>query len=81
MSGNFDLLVSDVGLPGLNGRQMADGGARVETPTLKILFMTGYAESATLAKGSLEAGMALIAKPFLIDALLAKVRFVLNASV
>ena len=40
-----DLLVSDIGLPGLNGRQLADA-ARVTRPGLKVLFVTGYAEDA-----------------------------------
>jgi len=42
----IDLLVTDVGLPGLNGRQLADH-ARGARPDLKVLFMTGYAENAT----------------------------------
>ena len=44
----IDLLVTDVGLPGLNGRQLADA-ARVKRPNLKILFMTGYAHNAAIA--------------------------------
>ena len=77
-SGPVDLVVSDVGLPGLNGRQMADA-ARVDSPRLKILFMTGYAESAASTEGFLEAGMAMIAKPFQMDAFLTKVRSLLDA--
>ena len=77
-SGRIDLVVSDVGLPGLNGRQMADA-ARVDRPALKILFMTGYAESAVSAEGFLEPGMAIIAKPFQMDAFLDKVRALLDA--
>ena len=44
-SQRVDLLVSDIGLPGLNGRQLADA-ARVKRPRLKVLFVTGYAEDA-----------------------------------
>ena len=40
----IDLLVTDVGLPGLNGRQLADA-ARATRPRLRVLFMTGYAEA------------------------------------
>ena len=69
----IDLLVTDVGLPGLNGRQLADQ-ARVRRPDLKVLFITGYAETATLANGILEPGMAMITKPFAIDALTQKIR-------
>ena len=51
----IDLLVTDVGLPGLTGRQLADQ-ARETRPGLKILFMTGYAESAAISQGFLQAG-------------------------
>jgi PAS domain S-box-containing protein len=69
----IDLLISDVGLPGLNGRQVADA-ARVLRPGLKVIFMTGYAETAVSAHGFLEPGMALIAKPFGLADLAAKIR-------
>jgi PAS domain S-box-containing protein len=69
----IDLLVTDVGLPGLNGRQMADA-ARLKRPDLKVLFMTGYAENAVIANGFLEPGMAMITKPFPIDVLAMRVQ-------
>ncbi len=69
----IDLLITDIGLPGLNGRQVADGG-RVSRPGLKILFMTGYAENAALASGFLEPGMAMITKPFAMDVLASRIR-------
>ncbi len=59
----IDLLVTDIGLPGLNGRQVADA-ARKLRPELKVLFMTGYAENAAVASGFLEPGMQMITKPF-----------------
>jgi PAS domain S-box-containing protein len=59
----IDLLVSDVGLPGMNGRQMAEV-ARLGRPGLKVLFMTGYAEDAVGTEGFLAPGMKLITKPF-----------------
>ncbi len=65
--------MTDVGLPGLNGRQLADA-ARVLRPGLKILFMTGYAENAAAAGGFLDAGMELITKPFAIEALTERIR-------
>ncbi|WP_445324109.1 PAS domain-containing protein [Pseudomonas sp. CBC3] len=68
----IDLLVSDVGLPGMNGRQLADI-ARQHRPGLSVLFMTGYAEQAA-SSGFLEAGMDMISKPFQIDHLAARVR-------
>jgi CheY-like chemotaxis protein len=70
----IDLLVSDVGLPGLmNGRQMADAG-RVRRPGLNVLFITGYAETALLNDGQLEPGMAILTKPFTIETLAARIR-------
>jgi PAS domain S-box-containing protein len=69
----IDLLVTDIGLPGLNGRQMADAG-RLLRPDLKILFMTGYAETAAMANGFLEPGMEMITKPFPIESLAARIR-------
>ncbi len=69
----IDLLITDVGLPGLNGRQLADQ-AREKRPDLKVLFITGYAENATLANGFLDPGMEMITKPFAVDTLAGKVR-------
>lgn len=73
-----DLLISDVGLPGgINGRQMADAG-RLVRPDLKVLFITGYAESALLNEGELGAGMSILTKPFAIESLCSKVRELLT---
>jgi PAS domain S-box-containing protein len=58
-----DLLITDVGLPGMNGRQLADQ-ARETRPDLKILFITGYAESVAISEGFLQPGMEMITKPF-----------------
>jgi PAS domain S-box-containing protein len=69
----IDLLVTDVGLPGLTGHQLADQ-ARETRPGLKILFMTGYAESAARSQGFLQPGMEMITKPFELDNLLRKIR-------
>jgi CheY-like chemotaxis protein len=69
----IDLLITDVGLPGLNGRQLADQ-AREKRPDLKVLFITGYAENATMANGFLEPGMAMVTKPFAVDGLMRKIR-------
>ncbi|MBN2987064.1 hybrid sensor histidine kinase/response regulator [Pseudomonas lactucae] len=73
-----DLLVTDVGLPGMNGRQLAEI-ARQHRPDLKVLFMTGYAETAAERQGFLEAGMDMVAKPFSIDLLATKIRSMINA--
>jgi len=69
---SIDLLVSDVGLPGLNGRQIAEY-ARERRPRLKVLFVTGYTEDAAIRSGTLGPGMAVITKPFAIAALAEKI--------
>ena len=69
----IDLLVTDVGLPGINGRQLADA-ARETRPELKVLFITGYAENATLANGFLDPGMEIFTKPFAVEALATRIR-------
>jgi signal transduction histidine kinase len=69
----IDLLVTDVGLPGMNGRQVAEA-AREHRPDLKILFITGYAENAAMANGFLAPGMEMVTKPFAVDALAARIR-------
>jgi PAS domain S-box-containing protein len=69
----IDLLVTDVGLPGMNGRQLAEA-ARTTRPDLKILFMTGYAETSVLEAGFIKRGMDMITKPFAIDTLAASLR-------
>jgi len=67
----IDLLISDVGLPGMNGRQMAEI-VRQQRPGLKVLFATGYAESFA-ANDVLGPNMGVITKPFAIDAFANKV--------
>ncbi|MEP6965952.1 MAG: PAS domain S-box protein, partial [Polaromonas sp.] len=74
----IDLLISDVGLPGMNGRQLAEIG-RQHRPGLPVLFMTGYAQSAAARSEFLAPGMEMIAKPFAIDELAAKIREMLAA--
>lgn len=67
-SRKIDLLISDVGLPGLNGRQLAEI-ARERRPDLPILFMTGYAKQAADQAAFLAGGMEIITKPFAIEQL------------
>ena len=74
----IDLLVTDVGLPGMNGRQLADQ-ARELRPDLKILFITGYAENVAMAKGFLQPGMEMITKPFDLDKFTQCVRDMLSS--
>jgi CheY-like chemotaxis protein len=71
---HIDLLITDVGLPGgMNGRQMADAGRQLR-PTLKTLFITGYAEHAVIGEGQLQPGMQVLTKPFAVDSLGGRVR-------
>ena len=65
---NIDLLMTDVGLPGMDGRTLA-AKARELRQTLPVLFASGYAETLEIAEG-----MAVIGKPFSIDQLRAKVK-------
>lgn len=73
----IDLLVTDVGLPGLNGRQLAEI-ARQSRPHLKVLFITGYAQNAAVRSGFLDPGMDMMTKPFAVDALATKIRDILE---
>ncbi len=74
----IDLLVTDIGLPGLNGRQVAEA-ARLMRPDLKVLFMTGYADTAIMRDGFLGPGMEMITKPFAVEALAERVRQMIDA--
>lgn len=70
---HIQLLITDVGLPGgMNGRQLADA-ARALVPGLKVLLITGYAESVAVRNGHLEPGMELLTKPFSMQSLSMKV--------
>jgi CheY-like chemotaxis protein len=74
---HVDLLLTDIGLPGLNGRQLADGGRAIR-PGLKVLLITGY-DGTAMADASLEPGMHLMTKPFEMDALADRVRAMVSA--
>ncbi|RYF51300.1 MAG: response regulator [Cytophagaceae bacterium] len=74
---HLDLLITDVGLPGTNGRQLAET-MRERRPALKVLFITGYASKAAVKGEFLAEGMAMLAKPFTIDALAHKVKSMLK---
>ncbi|WP_296232104.1 hybrid sensor histidine kinase/response regulator [Pseudomonas sp. UBA4617] len=73
-----DLLLSDIGLPGgLNGRQVAER-CRERYPDLKVLFITGYDESAALTDGQLLHGTLVLTKPFELQVLAERVRMLLD---
>lgn len=67
-SQRIDLLISDVGLPGMNGREVATI-ARKQRPELRILFISGYAKNAVVRSGFLDPGMSMITKPFTLEEL------------
>jgi PAS domain S-box-containing protein len=70
--GAIDLLISDVILPHVNGRKLAET-ARTLRPALKVLFVSGYSEDAIVRADLIEAGMDMLTKPFALDTLGAKV--------
>jgi two-component system, cell cycle sensor histidine kinase and response regulator CckA len=74
----IDLLVSDLVMPGLGGRALADRLLNVR-PGLRVLFITGYAAEAVERQGRLPAGHGLLEKPFTADQLAHKVRETLTA--
>jgi len=74
----IDLLLTDVIMPGLNGRALA-GRLELLQPGLKILYMSGYTDDAIMDHGVLESGTHLLHKPFSEENLIRKVREVLDA--
>lgn len=75
--GRIDLLVTDLSLPGINGRDLTDE-AREARPGVNVLFITGYAENAALTSGFLKPGMEVVTKPFAVEALAARIRSILQ---
>ena len=73
------LLFTDVVMPEVNGRKLADE-ARRRRPDLKVLFTTGYTRNAVVHNGVLDPGVDLIGKPFTLEELAGKVRQVLDAT-
>ncbi len=77
----IDLLITDVGLPnGMNGRQVADA-ARELRPGLKVMFVTGYAETAVLSDGDLDRGMQVVTKPFDMNAFARRIQEFIGSKV
>ena len=74
---SISLLFTDVVMPDVNGKKLADE-ARRRRPDLKVLFTTGYTRNAIVHNGTLDAGVEMIGKPFTIEELAVKVRQVLD---
>jgi len=76
-AGALDLVVTDVIMPGMNGRALADELRRLN-PSLKVLFTSGYTQDVIAPHGVLEEGVQFLPKPYSFDELARKVREVLS---
>lgn len=70
---SFDLLITDVVMPGMNGRELSERAKELQ-PALRVLFVSGYADDEILRRGLLYGEVELLAKPFTLDVLTGKVK-------
>ena len=76
--GTIDLLLTDIIMPGMNGRELAAHITKL-VPAIRVLYMSGYTENAVGHDGMLDAGINLLQKPFSLPALKDRVREVLDS--
>lgn len=77
LPGRLDLLLADVVMPGMNGKELAGRIARMR-PETKVLFMSAYSDEIITSHGVVPAGVNLIRKPFRMDDLVKKIEEVLD---
>ncbi len=75
--GKIDLVITDVVMPGMGGRELVQQLSR-SRPETKVLYLSGYTEDAIVSDGSIESGTAFLQKPFTLQNLSRKVREVLG---
>ncbi len=76
-AGGIDLLLTDVVMPGMSGRELAQHLTR-EYPALKVLYMSGYTADVIAHRGILEQGVHFLSKPITRDELARKLREILD---
>ena len=74
-----DLLLTDVVLPGMNGRQLAEA-LKVRQPEIRVLFMSGYSRDAIVHQGRLDPGVELMQKPLTQEIVEEKIRAILDSA-